>query len=284
MRAMLISAGNRVRNYFRTPSQTAALLRSLDLRIRIEHAKSPVFPTIFVNRYRIKEFIGQGGTANVFLAEDMKQQNKQVAIKVAHFDGIKYLKNEAKALRQLNHQNIIGFYGIKYEDGVVYSVLEYVEGESLESLAEKGALSLPKILDIISQVCHALKYLKEQGFAHFEVKPKNIMVTKEGLAKLIDFGCARLFPAFVESGTLSLLPPEIREGKKADHRSDIYYLGMSLSIAINKTAAENIPDTLRQVISKMTANNLLMRYNSYEEILKDLEEVKKTFYIGEGKL
>jgi eukaryotic-like serine/threonine-protein kinase len=184
------------------------------------------------------ERIASGGMGEVFRAHDAVLA-REVAIKVLHRslagDGgfIDRFRREARAAASLNHPNIVHVHDWGAVDGVYFMVMEYVRGESLrEILNENGLLAPAQAADVLLQVLAALEHAHRQGIVHRDVKPENVIVTREGVAKVADFGLARAYAdsratqAGTVSGTVQYLAPEQLQGEPADPRTDLYSLGI----------------------------------------------------------
>jgi serine/threonine protein kinase/Tol biopolymer transport system component len=196
--------------------------------------------------YEILSPLGAGGMGEVYRARDTRL-NRTVAIKVlpSHFADEPTVRQrferEAHAVSSLNHPHICTLYDIGRQDGVDFLVLELLEGETLAARIEKGALPLDQALRYAAQIADALDRAHRQGVVHRDLKPGNIMLTKDG-AKLLDFGLAKMQnqPADDETvtkaltaqgtilGTFQYMAPEQLEGKDADARTDIFAFGAVL--------------------------------------------------------
>jgi eukaryotic-like serine/threonine-protein kinase len=186
------------------------------------------------DRYLLEEEIGRGGMGVVYRAQDTLL-NRAVAVKLLATDtlgteGRARLLHEAQAAAQLNHPNIITIYDAGEFDGASYLVMELLEGESLY---DRRPPSLPDILRIGQQICTALEHAHANGVIHRDLKPENVIVTRDGTAKLTDFGLARSVASrlTVEGGfmgTVFYLPPEQALGKPIDGRTDLYAFGVLL--------------------------------------------------------
>jgi eukaryotic-like serine/threonine-protein kinase len=208
-----------------------------------------IVPGSRLGPYEIIAPAGAGGMGEVYKARDTRLE-RTVAIKVLSADFASDLSlkqrfdREAKSIASLSHPHICPLFDIGHQDGTDFLVMEFLEGETLESRLKKGALPLDLALEIAIQVADALAAAERAGIVHRDVKPGNIMLTTSG-AKLLDFGLAKTgLPAGV--GTLSMLPttppsltasgsilgtfqymaPEQLEGQEADHRTDIFALGV----------------------------------------------------------
>lgn len=196
---------------------------------------------ILDNRYEIIEQIGLGGMAKVYKAKD-RLLDRFVAIKVLkdqYAEDEEFLKkfnNEAQSAAKLNHVNIVNVYDIGEDllEGrkIYYIVMEYVEGQTLKDLIdEEGKLSNHDIIDYSVQIAQALKSAHASGIIHRDIKPQNILIDKFGLAKVTDFGIARVSSnatiTYTSSilGTVHYISPEQAKGKIVDEKSDLYSLG-----------------------------------------------------------
>ena len=189
-------------------------------------------------RYHIVDRIAAGGMGEVFRAHDAVLA-REVAVKVLHRSlaadpgFVERFRREARAAAALSHPNIVAVHDWGAVDGIYYMVMEYVRGQSLrEILHEHGPLAPAQVADLCLQTLSALEHAHRQGIVHRDVKPENIMVTREGLVKVTDFGLARAWAdARITqdgrvSGTVQYLAPEQLRGEPADPRSDLYALGI----------------------------------------------------------
>jgi serine/threonine-protein kinase len=193
--------------------------------------------------YRVLRRLGQGGMGQVYLAEQISLKRK-VALKLLRSDlaanavSLARFKNEARAVAQATHANIVQVYAIDEANGVHFMALEYVEGRNLrEYLEKKGPPEILLALSIMRQVASALQRASELGIIHRDIKPENILVTRKGEAKVADFGLSRCFTedgqplnltqAGVSMGTPLYMSPEQVECKPLDHRTDIYSFGVT---------------------------------------------------------
>ena len=211
----------------------------------------PLSPGTTLGPYQIDAPLGAGGMGEVYKATDTRLE-RTVAIKVlpehvaADPDLKQRFEREAKTISSLNHPHICTLHDIGSQDGIDFLVMEYLDGETLAQRLEKGALPLDQALQIAIEIADALDKAHRQGIVHRDLKPGNIMLTKAG-AKLLDFGLAKLKPVEVSPGesalptqsagltgegsilgTLQYMAPEQLEGKRADHRTDIFAFGTTV--------------------------------------------------------
>jgi len=229
-----------------------------------------------IGPYKILTPLGAGGMGEVYRALD-DRLGRQVAIKMlpAAFrsdpDRLARFEREAKALASLNHPNIAAIYGIEEHDGVSALVLELVEGETLASVLQRGALPLATALDFAHQICDALEAAHERGVVHRDLKPANIHITLSGMAKVLDFGMAKagldedvdrsMSPtiaagatrAGVLLGTAAYMSPEQARGLAVDKRTDIWSFGCVLYEMLTARlafAADTVSDILVAVLER----------------------------------
>jgi eukaryotic-like serine/threonine-protein kinase len=189
-------------------------------------------------RYHILDRIAAGGMGEVYRAHDAVLE-RPVAIKVLHRSlagdagFIERFRREARAAASLNHQNIVAVHDWGSADGIYYMVMEYVAGRSVrELLSEQGVLAPAQAADVLEQTLAALQHAHRQGIVHRDVKPENLMVTRDGVVKVADFGLARaladaqITEAGTVTGTVKYLAPEQLQGEPADPRTDLYALGI----------------------------------------------------------
>jgi serine/threonine protein kinase/Flp pilus assembly protein TadD len=200
-----------------------------------------------ISHYEIVEKLGEGGMGAVYKAHDLKL-DRSVAIKFlpSHLSASEESKarfvQEAKAAAALNHRQIMNIYEIDEQDDSMFLVMEYIEGETLKDYIARmqsgTGVSVHKALDWAEEITRGLKAAHEKGIVHRDIKSENIMVTADGHLKIMDFGLAKLkYGSGVTRpgtslGTLAYMSPEQAQGVPADHRSDIWSLGVVLYEAL----------------------------------------------------
>jgi len=260
-----------------------------------------------IGRYEIVEEIGRGAMGVVFKGHD-PLIGRLVAVKtitagVAENPALlQRFYREARAAGGLQHPNIVTIYELAESGGAPFIAMEYLEGESLEKIiARKPALPLATRVSYVLQTCRALDYAHRRGVIHRDVKPANIVVTRDGVVKVVDFGIARLASASQTQtgallGTLAYMSPEQLRGQHAGARADIWALGvvlyelvayqrpftgenhgallMSILQKEPPSIRQSVPEcpvALERVVLKSLRKNDQERYQSMEELLKDLE-------------
>jgi len=266
----------------------------------------------FARRYEIIEELGKGGMGKVYRVFD-KKIKEEVALKLIKPEialdknTIERFSNELKFARKVRHENVCQMFDLNEEEGTHYITMEYVPGEDLKSFIKRaGTLGAGKAIFIAKQVCEGLAQAHKLGVVHRDMKPQNIMIDRDGNARIMDFGIARslevkgITESGVMIGTPQYMSPEQVEGIEADQRSDIYSLGIILyemvtgmvpfegstpySIAIKqKTEAPpnpkefnaQIPRDLSRVILKCLEKKREKRYQKAEELLTELSNIEK---------
>ena len=224
------------------------ILTEVQVRRAIGGPKAPPPPSTgphpladAIKGYRIIDLLGSGGMGDVYLARQISL-DRNVAIKILppHFatneEFIERFVKEARAAGKLNHENIVAGVDVGESNGRFFYVMEYVEGPTIRQLLKKeGPLEEPRALDIARQVCRGLKHAHRLGLIHRDIKPGNIMLNDEGVAKICDFGLARRVhsaaedaPGQVQSSPAYTAPEICRGMKDIDHRADMYSLGITL--------------------------------------------------------
>lgn len=193
--------------------------------------------TMIAERYKLISKIGSGGTADVYLAQDIKL-NRSVAIKILaktysfEKNFVARFKKEAQILARLNHPNIVAIYDWGQYENSYFICMEYVEGQSLEEIIDKQGILSPVITAKYSiQICNALEVAHNNNLIHRDIKPQNIIVTSDGIVKITDFGIAK---SLIEDNTKTInilgtsyyISPEQAQGKILSYSTDIYSLGI----------------------------------------------------------
>lgn len=258
-------------------------------------------------RYVLKDLIGQGGMADVYLAYDSILK-RTVAVKImrSSLTGdpvyVTRFHREASAAAALSHKNIVQIYDVGEDGDDYYIVMEYVPGQTLKELIYKrGALHYVEAIDIMKQVASATAKAHSMGIVHRDLKPQNIMVTDSGVVKIGDFGIAsiqslsQVTQTDTIMGSLHYLAPEVARGEKATAQSDIYALGIifyellrgdvpfngesPVNIALKHMRDEipsvrqfnpSILQSVENIIIKATAKNTKYRYQSASDMFDDL--------------
>ena len=267
-----------------------------------------------LGRYEIIAELGKGAMGTVYKATD-PLLDRTVAIKtinisaddpeMAEYEARFY--QEAKAVGGLNHRNIVTVYDVAKSGNMPYLAMELLDGHELSTLLANGRLPVAHALDIAAQVADGLAYAHEHGVVHRDIKPANIMVTADGPVKITDFGIARmrasadLTQTGVMLGSPKYMSPEQVIGKRADHRSDIFSLGVILYEMLTGAgpfSGENItalmyqivnfappapssvnkavPEMLDFILAKMLAKPVEERYADAREVARDLRECERS--------
>lgn len=198
---------------------------------------------IIDSRYRLERLLGTGGMSEVWLAEDQRL-GRWVAVKLLREsfssgqdgDLIASFDREARLIARLQHPNIVAVYDTGAWDGRHYLVMEYVHGYSMRRLLEaRGRLTEAEATNYGALIADAIEYAHQQGVIHCDIKPENILVTEQGVPKVVDFGVADTLSRTLSPdqardilGTIAYLAPEVIQGAPADQRSDVYSLGLTI--------------------------------------------------------
>ncbi|MEP7074168.1 MAG: protein kinase [Acidobacteriota bacterium] len=255
--------------------------------------------------YRVQSLLGSGGMGSVYLAEDIRL-DRLAALKVlplittAGSKAIEQFHGEARAASGIAHPNIAHIYEFSESGGRHFLAMEYVEGPTLRSLIKEKKTDINSSLRIVRQVCQALIAAHAKGIIHRDIKPENIIVTDDGLAKVLDFGLAQRSDGdassnpFSTAGTVSYMSPEQIRGEKLDERTDIWSLGVVLyemiagsrpftgtdtseildAILDRAPEAMSANSNIESIVTKCLQNDRNDRYSSVKKLLDDLVEVE----------
>ena len=267
---------------------------------------------IIGNRYEVLEKIGIGGMATVYKAKD-NILKRNVAVKVLRDEFttdeefIKRFNTEAQAAASLTHPNIVSIYDVGHEDNLYFIVMELIQGKTLKQIiTEDGVLPWKWSINIAIQIASALEIAHKNNIVHRDIKPHNIIITEDGVAKVTDFGIAKAvsnstITAFGTTiGSVHYFSPEHARGGYTDAKSDIYSLGVVMyemmtgrvpfdadtpvSIALKHMQEKpvepiklnpSIPYAVNKIIMKAMQKEVALRYSSATEMLKDLNIVLK---------
>jgi tetratricopeptide (TPR) repeat protein/predicted Ser/Thr protein kinase len=269
-----------------------------------------------ISHYKIVEKIGEGGMGVVYKAQDTKLDRK-VALKflpphlLCDTDARERFEQEAKAASALNHPNIATIHEIDEAEGRCFIAMEFLDGGLLKVPLKAGDLSLKRILDLAIQIGEGLNAAHEQGVTHRDMKPDNIMLTKKGLAKIMDFGLAKLkgAPRVTKTGTtlgtLQYMSPEQARGEEVDSRSDLFSFGVILYEMItgrlpfkgdNEAAIINsilndtpeplarfkadLPEGLQRIVDRALTKDPSERYQHADDMVAELRHEKRLMETG----
>lgn len=276
----------------------------------MENTNDKYIGKILDDRYEIIELIGSGGMANVYKAL-CHRLNRYDAVKImrdetaANTELRRRFRAESQAVAMLSHPNIVSVYDVSHSDDVEYIVMELIDGITLKQyLQKKSVLDPSEVLDFTIQTAKALEHAHSKGIIHRDIKPQNIMLLKDGMIKVADFGIASLENTIEENngetvGSVHYIAPEQARGEAPDARSDIYSLGIvmyemltgklpyvgnsDVEVAVKhmntdpvtpRDIVPSIPEELERICLKAMNSNIDERYQSASEMLADLEEYK----------
>ena len=276
----------------------------------MENSADKYIGRILDDRYEIIELIGSGGMANVY---------KALCHRLNRYDAVKIMRDEtaantelrrrfcaeSQAVAMLSHPNIVSVYDVSHSDDVEYIVMELIEGITLKQyLQKKSVLEPAEVLDFTIQIAKALEHAHSKGIIHRDIKPQNIMLLKDGMIKVADFGIASLESDIEENngeavGSVHYIAPEQVRGQAPDARSDIYSLGIvmyemltgklpyigasDVEVAVKhmntdpvspRELVPDIPEELERICLKAMNSDMDKRYQTASELLADLEQYK----------
>jgi eukaryotic-like serine/threonine-protein kinase len=270
-----------------------------------------------VSHYKILEKIGGGGMGVVYKAHDLKL-DRTVALKflppelTRDPEAKERFIREARAASALDHNNICNIHEIgETDEGQMFIVMASYEGETLKSRIAKGQLRIEEATDLANQIAQGLSEAHARGIVHRDVKPANIIITKENVAKILDFGLAKLTGQTMLTksgstvGTVAYMSPEQAKGEKVDHRTDVWSLGVVMYEMVTgrlpfpgeyeqaivfrilneepegiANLRSNVPRELERIVKKAVAKNIEERYQNTGEMLADLKGLQKGLESG----
>ena len=294
---------------------------SLDLAedIQVSHTRTIETPreeltagSVFAGRYQIIEELGRGGMGRVYRALDQKI-HEEVALKLikpeiaSETRTLERFGNELKIARKIGHKNVGRMYHLSEDRGTHYITMEYIRGEDLKRMIRMSKqLSIATAVDVAKQISEGLAEAHRLGIVHRDLKPGNVMIDRDGNARIMDFGIARLLSAKgitgagVAVGTPDYMSPEQVEGKEVDGRADLYSLGIMLyemvtgrvpfeadtALAIGykhkherplspKAVNPQVPDDLSGLILKCLEKAPEKRWQTADEVRSELEKIEK---------
>ena len=252
-----------------------------------------------LGKYKIVAPLGSGGFGAVYLARDT-WIDKSVALKVPHRQNLNFseLLHEPRLLATLDHPNIVSITTAEKQEDIFFIVMEYVEGDTLETVIAGGALDASQMLDFSSQACSAIRHAHDQGVIHRDLRPPNMLISGAGVLKVADFGVSRFLELAARGTTVIGSPPymapEQFEGK-AVFASDIYSLGVTMyqmltgvlpyesptPSDLERLMREElvqpprhrdpaIPVALNDIVMKAMAPDLANRYTNAQDLLDEL--------------
>ncbi len=265
-----------------------------------------------ISHYRIMEKLGEGGMGVVYKAEDLKLK-REVAIKFLphHIASSQEERSrfevEAQAAAALNHPNIATIYSIEEDKEEVFIVMEYIDGPELGEKIRHGPLSVEESSRIVTQIASGLQAAHQKGIVHRDIKSGNIMLTKAGQVRIMDFGLAKVKWSILVTregttvGTAAYMSPEQARGDKADHRSDLWSMGvifyemlagrlpfkgdfeqaivysiMNQEIEPITGFREDVPREIDDIMAKLLSKEATERYQNAGDFLSDLQRLKSS--------
>jgi serine/threonine-protein kinase len=312
IRNELHKMGLTVRSVSQIALERGLITEEQNKQIRQQMMEQGVYPRL--GGYEVVAKIASGGMGTVYKARQLSL-DREVAIKVlpkelaGDLNYVKRFQREAKLAAKISHPNAVHIYDVGYEGGKHYIAMEYVPGVTAKDLLEDGPIEEGRALDIVRQVAAALAEAHLNKIIHRDIKPGNILLTKDGVAKLADLGLAKdigassgqsLTMSGIVSGTPTYMAPEQCAGDKdVDHRADIYSLGITLyrmlvgrdpfeastPVAVMRMHLEDpLPDPraenpavsagTAQLITDMTAKDRAARVQTCDEVMRRIDEIR----------
>jgi serine/threonine protein kinase len=289
------------------PGDTLPNLRTNNAKVPIDTIRPPLKPGSSFKGLEVLEVLGQGGMGVVYKARQ-QSLNRLVALKLLNSqlatseEFATRFEREAKVLASLNHPNVVLIHDFGKEEGLLYLVMEHVDGPTLEDVMKKKG-DPARFLTAVRDVAKGLERVHQAGLVHRDVKPSNILIAKDGTAKISDFGLAietegsqKLTQSGMFVGTPHYVSPEHAQGKKVDGRSDLYSLGVILfegfagrppfqapsatalllkhvnepPPALYKLAPQS-PKAVQEIVRKLLAKNPAARHDTAASLVRDLD-------------
>jgi len=269
-------------------------------------------PIVFNDRYQLNQKLGEGGLAEVFLARDLAL-GRMVAVKLLRPEYTRdpaflvRFHREAQSAASLNSGNVVSVYDFGQDHGRPYIVMEYVSGNDLRTVMDKGLLTVAQIVDYAIQICNAVGMAHRRGMVHGDLKPGNILISQENRAKVTDFGLAR---ALGESamddgelvwGTPAYFAPEQAAGDRVMPATDVYAIGIILYELLSGTVpftgsndqevarkqlyehpapltkhTNRVPPALAAIVNKSLTKNPAERYHSADQLKRALMQFQRS--------
>jgi serine/threonine-protein kinase len=271
--------------------------------------EAPYLPD-YIGKYKILQIIGMGGMGVIYKAVQ-EPLNRIVALKVLspQLSGNEEMSQrfeiEAKAISLLQHQNIVSIYEYGKDKGYNFFAMQFIDGENLSvRIQQRKVMPVPEIIDISKQICRGLRYAHNQNVIHRDIKSQNVLIDKENVARLSDFGIAKIFSSAhltltgVTVGTPEYMSPEQAEGAVVDFKTDIYSMGVVIYEMLTKrppftannpvavaykhvheipvppsVKRRDTPKRLELIVLKALKKDKKERYASAEEMLDHLDTV-----------
>lgn len=265
-----------------------------------------------LHTFQILEDLGHGGMGGVYIGFDAATK-QLVAIKTLFSEFskdegyVRRFQREAEVYRKLEHPNIVGFVDAGFENGVYFIAMEHIKGKPLDAIVQDvGRLPVDQAVKVMGHLLDAIGHAHEKGIVHRDLKPQNIMISEEGVVKLLDFGIAAMDDNLVKTVTGSILgtfyysSPEQNQGKKVDERSDLYSLGlvfwelltgeralhgatllevtalqMRTGVPAPSTKVPDLPPGIDRLCEKLLKKNPNDRYDDAKDVIRDLQAFKE---------